>query len=86
MSEWISVNDRLPIDKNSNGEESEDVLITDGEIIEIGYFESEYFIECDPDRYDGQSVTYSSEMWRSVRGYIDEPTHWMPLPNPPKEI
>ncbi len=83
--EWIKVEDRLPINKDSNGKYSEDVLITDGKNICVGYYESEYFIDLDPDAYEGQREIYSSADWWSDRYYIENVTHWMPLPPAPKE-
>jgi hypothetical protein len=88
---WVNVEDSLPDLSKPNGGESEDVLIFDGENIGIGYYESEYHIEDDPDAYEGQATTYSSDCWhstnhlnRDVCGW-PEVTHWMPLPKPPKQ-
>jgi len=82
---WIKCSEKLPIDPDLNGQESEDVLVTNGESICVGYYETEYFIESDPDAYEGQSTTYSSEMWHSDVDFVaDNVTHWMPLPNLPE--
>lgn len=87
MSEWISVKDRLPIDPDLNGKESEDVLVTNGKDICVGYYETEYHIDNDPDAYEEQEETYSSEMWHADRDYIAENiTHWMTLPKPPEIV
>ena len=86
MSEWVAVKDRLPHLDDPNGGDSDFVLISDGREIGVGSYQGEYFIEDDPDRYEGQALTYSSEMWYCEGGVIDEPTHWMPLPNLPKEL
>lgn len=83
--DWIKVEDRLPIDKNRNGEYSEDVLVTDGENICVGYYETEYHIDNDPDAYEGQKEIYSSPTWWPDRDYVQKITHWIPLPEPPKE-
>ena len=85
MSEWISVKESLPIDPKKNGEESEDVLVTDGKSICVGYYETEYYIENDLEAFEGQKEIYSSDMWHADRDYIAENiTHWMPLPKPPE--
>jgi len=89
---WISVKDKLPIDPNSNGEQSDDVLITNGESISVGYYESEYHIDRDPEAYEGQKMIFSSETWHAHGHYLNtcisgfpEVTHWMPLPDLPKK-
>lgn len=78
MSEWIKTSERLP-------ESDDDVLVynpKDGITIgqfnkdEVhGYYESDgsYFIT-----NSGWDVQYEWAPYMS-------PTHWMPLPNPPKE-
>lgn len=81
MNEWIKCNEKMPIDPKSNGVQSEDVLVTDGNMISVGYYESEYFIQDDPDRYPEQTQLYSSAMWYCDNSYIENVTHWMPLPS-----
>ena len=61
MSEWISVNDKLPpIYVN--------VLIYDT-----------------IDNYISNSLLNKNKQWIGYESNIDDITHWMPLPNPPKE-
>lgn len=62
MGEWISVEDRLP-------EEYEDVLVTDGVEVALGFF------VMDPEypQWD-----YAGHCVRGLE------THWQPLPEPPQ--
>ena len=82
MSEWIAIKDQLPLVDNPNGGESAFVLMTDGKSISVGSYQAEYFIENDPNRFEAQTTTYSSEMWY-CEGYMEKPTHWMPIPKMP---
>lgn len=61
MGEWIKCSERMP-------EELEDVLVTDGRVIEIMYrrFDTWY------------------ETSREAGGIYGKVTHWMPLPEPPE--
>lgn len=76
---WISVKDRLP-------EDGEDVLVyyADDFHITVGYFESNnvrYYIESDGSKfctYDG----WETEIPWAPKGRV---THWMPLPEAPKQ-
>lgn len=69
MSEWISVKERLPSIRDDGIAEC--YLISDGNLIHMAY--------------------YVTGEWRFCEsGQITEPmfyevTHWMPLPEPPKE-
>lgn len=67
MSEWISVEERLP-------EQSVEVLVYDFvDSMDV------MFLEVDDDGY---------RFWADDNGYeysIHDVTHWMPLPEPPKE-
>ena len=85
MIKWISVNDELPNAPYEKNNISQTVLIFDGKYIGIGYYESEYNIDNDPDRYEGQNVVYSSESWHSDVDYINSNniTHWANLPENP---
>ena len=70
MSKWISVNDRLPeIDSE------EFILFTDGKAVLFGRY------------FDGNS--YKNEcLWKADHGWVHKNadiTHWMLLPEPPKE-
>ena len=85
MTEWISVNDRLP--PGGTIEDSPSVLITDGEFIGIGWYEAEYFADdlSDP-------LQYSSAVWNTDNSIMQhkgidgwpQVTHWMNLPELPK--
>lgn len=68
---WISVEDRLP-------EQDTPVLITQHEYVDV--LKQRYFDVC----------VYLDGGWidpHADSDYIEvyEPTHWMPLPEPPKE-
>ena len=69
MSEWISVKDRLP-------EAHKSVLAIVYDDIKIGWIE---LVSTDPGQFH----------WVGSGIYIDKGhyalTHWMPLPEPPKE-
>lgn len=70
MSEWISVKDRLP-------EYGKDVLVCD---CNSRNYISVWSLEKDTDG--------GTNYWEDCRGWwqsFDEVTHWMPLPEPPKE-
>ena len=72
MSEWISVKERLPdlreVYKGSPLE-SGDVLIFQ-HYVTIGRF--------------GETYGKRKRRWTDARQYVCKPTHWMPLPEPPK--
>jgi hypothetical protein len=68
--QWISVNDRLPIDKNK---------IDDYKIIEVlvyryGHVSTEIY-----------QAGIMPEPWGYFNDNTDEITHWQPLPKPPKD-
>jgi hypothetical protein len=70
MSEWISVKERLPEGYYRNDTESRPVIVY-----------REY--------YDEMRVGYYDHYWQEfytvddlIMGHV---THWMPLPEPPKE-
>lgn len=81
VQEWISVNDRLPDDE-------QEVLVIahgwDGRLVYVG---SHKRVEAQKSWLTG--ITNKSSEW-SLWGwsYLKEPmvTHWMPLPEPPKEV
>ena len=80
MSEWISVKDRLP------GDEQEVLVIAHGWDGRLVYVGSHKRVEAQKSWLTG--ITNKSSEW-SLWGwsYLKEPmvTHWMPLPEPPKE-
>lgn len=80
---WIKCSDRLPDLDEPNGGSSQDVIVTDGQSIDIGYYESEYFIERDPFAYVGQQELYSSGGWNDCSKLFGEVKFWMPLPSKP---
>ena len=68
--EWVSVNDRLPeIPKPNEGYYC--FLVTDGILIHMAYYTE-----------DGWLFADSGQMKEKM---FYEVTHWMPLPEPPKE-
>ncbi len=81
MSEWISVNEKLPPQDPEETGHSIFVLITNGKTIGLGSYEYEYFAENEED-----PITYSSPSWYDATHHIsNEVTHWMPLPEVPHE-
>ena len=74
MSEWISVKDRLPDEDDIN-----DYLITDGKRCFVGFYHHK------AKGWDNFTLGWIQEYYAD--GEVDdiEITHWMPLPEPPKE-
>lgn len=70
---WISVKDRLPEKLNENNQVylTEEVIGSDGESAYIGQFKVY--------KFDGHRKFFDGDRFRS------DITHWMPLPEPPKE-
>ena len=62
MGKWIECSERMP-------EELDDVLVTDGDNIEIKW-------------WDGDD--WDSWVERNSNICSDDVTHWMPLPEPPE--
>ena len=77
MNEWISVNDRLPETDNDY------LVLTESKDIFKAYF-NEYSKEFGSysDIYDTDTLGYVDSEWLKY----EEITHWMPLPQPPKEV
>lgn len=82
MSEWISVNDRLP--------QRKDVMIAT-----LAYQNSSDYVLVYIDNltwpYRRTLVTvgrydYDAERWVMKAAHNWKVTHWMPLPEPPKEV
>ena len=69
VQEWISVDDRLP-EENHDGSVNA-VLVTDGFVQHMAYFARGEW------RF-AESGEIKEPMWYKI-------THWMPLPEPPKE-
>ena len=75
MGEWISVEDRMPLNHLKEGEdfESIEVIVTDG--ITVG--------TCDC------QAGYAPKPWVAFSSYSDvkgtEITHWMYFPKPPQD-
>lgn len=84
MGEWISVNERLP---NNN----QRVLATNNNEIELCFYRGDNKrVNQYNDWYIGwfagdSGGTFSSEPY-SYDKYISNVTHWMPLPEPPKDF
>lgn len=78
MSEWISVEDRLPLDADfcmKGVYETMRVLVTDGDHVTM-----QAFIR---GRTDGSKGSEWAEWDDSGYIHADDITHWMPLPEPP---
>lgn len=78
--DWISVKDRLPDEDPQDEGFSNEVIVTDGYRIGIGYYEFEYFSK-DP----AEEVQYSSACWHNNDSFFGNVTHWMSKPKLPKE-
>jgi len=70
MTEWIKCSERLPL-------ESQEVIVFDP-IYDKPVFQSQY-----ANKYFKQS--FQVNWTHQVMGENDTVTHWMPLPEPPKE-
>lgn len=69
QSPWISIKDGLP-------DENADVLVTDGKKVGCG----QYWVMGDGQFWDVPTSIYGAE----AELKIENPTHWMPLPEPPE--
>lgn len=73
VPKWISVEERLPEKLNDNNQMyiTEEVIGFDGECAYIGQYKVY--------KYDGHLTFFDGNYFR------DDITHWMPMPEPPKE-
>jgi len=73
--QWISVDERIPEMRKPYGSapflESERVLATNGHYVFIAKFAETY--------------RQRKKRWEDHTGRVADVTHWMPLPEPPKE-
>ena len=72
MSEWISVKDKLP---KSNKYNRLIAFRDDGD--------GDGFIDCDVTYFKGKFYKFNYQYEENL--LINDVTHWMPLPEPPKE-
>jgi hypothetical protein len=72
-TKWINVKDRLP-------DESNNVLVFNGNFIAIGYYRKDFKIN------DNNSILAIPRKWEYANVILDwDITHWMPLPEPPTD-
>jgi len=71
MTEWISCKDKTP-------PQDEKILFTDGKIVECGQYDYNKVFN----KYD----FIVADIWVENSSLMYNITHWMPLPQPPKEI
>lgn len=74
MSEWISVKDKLPDKDDIN-----DYLITDGKRCFVGFYRHKV------KAWDNFTLGWVQEYYSDGSVEDIEITHWMPLPEPPKD-
>ncbi len=74
VNRWISVKDKLPVDCSSYAIRSMHLICNDG-FVTIGYF------------YPKSVNNFSVSGWSDAGGrdVTSQVSHWMPLPDPPKE-
>jgi Protein of unknown function (DUF551) len=68
MNEWIGVKDRFPPVK-------EMIIFTDGNDSYCGQYE---------DTLSGKYLWVIADTWKEDSNILENITHWMPLPEPPK--
>ena len=90
MAEWISVEDRLPKDEMSFCTKYLVVIRTHGGALPKGYYEhielATFMSACEPDPelfHEGNTAYW--EFDGNEQSIPFEVTHWMPLPEPPKD-
>ncbi len=69
-AKWISVEERLPPDERS-------VLVAYHGMVDVGYFRDQ--------RYCKNSPRARNCFSRLLGMFVSTATHWMPLPEPPKD-
>lgn len=74
MSEWISVKEQLPEEDDAN-----DYLITDGNSCFVGFYRH------DVKAWDNFTLGWVQELYADGTVATVEITHWMPLPELPKD-
>lgn len=76
MSEWISIENRMPSDGKA-------IWVYDGYITIGCFFKDEgWCVACDaPVLHEGEWLIDSYELDKTM-----DPTHWMPLPEPPEDV
>ena len=72
VPQWIPVTERLP-------DGNEDVLVTDGDACAVGYFRP------DANAWDSCEFGWIENRPDPYPSGLGKVTHWMPLPEPPKE-
>jgi hypothetical protein len=86
MTNWVSVKDRLPEDHQRvlAINDRKDIQLVLYRKIRTGYtpWSKEWFIGC----FGRDSGTLRNPEIGISDVYLDNVTHWMPLPKPPKEI
>lgn len=73
---WIPVSDKLPVLPNGDWQQRTFIVCAKGHVFPLSY-EREYV--------RGKAVERWKWMWNRIYDKTEAITHWMPLPEPPKE-